>query len=215
MNYIENIYVCLAAPLLVAVLCLRSSRRVHSMFLFAGMTTCILSSYVTTYLSAVMQMDQLKATLEVAPFVEEMMKFVPVLFYLLVFAPPKEEIVENVLMVSIGFATFENVCYLTTSGSDHFLDLLIRGFGTGTMHVVCGAIISLGLAHLLERSWLRVAGTIGLLTVSVSYHGVYNILVSQTGVTAVIGYSISLLVVLAVVIGRATQKISEKNFEKM
>ena len=207
MNYIENIYVCLAAPLLVAVLCLRGSRRSHTLFLLGGMTACILSSYASTYLVNVILANPVTAVTEVAPIVEEVMKFVPVLFYLIVFEPPREEIIENVLMVSIGFATFENVCYLTGSGSEHFLRILIRGFGTGTMHVVCGAIISFGLVYLWDRSWLRVVGTVGLLTVSITYHAVFNVLVSQTGAPAAVGYSISLLIViLVVVVGRTISK---------
>ncbi len=207
MNYIENIYVCLAAPLLVAVLCLRGSRRSHTLFLLGGMTACILSSYASTYLVNVILANPVTSVTEVAPIVEEVMKFVPVLFYLIVFEPPREEIIENALMVSIGFATFENVCYLTGSGSEHFLRILIRGFGTGTMHVVCGAIISFGIVYLWDRSWLRVVGTVGLLTVSITYHAVFNLLVSQTGAPAVVGYSISLLIViLVVVVGRTISK---------
>ncbi len=44
------------------------------------------------------------------------------------------------LLVAIGFATFENACYLTQNGSANLWLLLIRGFGTGAMHVLCGVI---------------------------------------------------------------------------
>ena len=39
-----------------------------------------------------------------------------------------------------SFATFENVCYLTQNGAGQFVYLLIRGFGTGAMHIVCGSV---------------------------------------------------------------------------
>ena len=73
------------------------------------------------------------------------------------------------------------------------LHLLIRGFATGAMHVVCGAIVSVGLFYLWDRLWLRAVGTIGLLALAVTYHGIFNILVSQTGIAARIGYVIPLL----------------------
>ena len=52
MNYIENIYICLAAPLMVAVLCLESYRRRIIIFMLSGMTMCLLSSYINTFLAA-------------------------------------------------------------------------------------------------------------------------------------------------------------------
>ena len=75
MDYIENIYICLAAPLIIAIICLRrtSSRRV-SLFLLTGMTVCLLSSYISSFLSAVYHADSTAAIAEIAPVVEEVMK---------------------------------------------------------------------------------------------------------------------------------------------
>lgn len=196
MNYIENIFICLTAPLLIAILCLPENRKRMLLFLLAGMTACLFSSYISTFLAAALKADRLSASLEIAPMVEELMKLFPLLFYLLVFEPKKEEASGSMLMIAAGFATLENVCYLTTNGAAQTLHLLIRGFGTGAMHVVCGAIVSVGLFRLWEQTWLRAAGTLGLLAVAITYHGIYNILVSQTGTAAWIGYLIPLLTAL-------------------
>ena len=118
------------------------------------------------------------------------MKLLPVLFWLMIFEPEKRSVPGCVLMLALGFATFENVCYLTQNGAESLLHLLIRGFGTGAMHVVCGAILALGMLLLWDRLWLRVAGTVGLLAAAATYHGIYNILVSQTGTAALVGYCI-------------------------
>ena len=190
MNYIENIFICLAAPLLIAVLCLDGVRRRLVISLLAGMTACLLSSYISTFIAVVLQADRLAASLEIAPMVEEVMKLFPLLFYLLVFEPRIEDASGSMMMIAVGFATFENVCYLTTNGAAQAFHLLIRGFGTGAMHVVCGALVSLGLFYLWDLAWLRAAGTVGLLGLAITYHGVYNILVSQTGIAAGIGYLI-------------------------
>nr|MCR4856063.1 hypothetical protein [Erysipelotrichaceae bacterium] len=73
------------------------------------------------------------------------------------------------------------------------MNLLIRGFGTGAMHVVCGTFLFMGLLLLWDKPWLRAAGTVGLLAVAITYHGIYNMLVLQNGPVALIGYLIPLI----------------------
>ena len=193
MNYIENIFICLAVPLLISAICLKGSRRRAIIFLLSGMTACLFSSYISTFVSASLHADRLSTSLEIAPIVEEIMKLFPLLFYLMVFEPRIEDATGSMLMIAAGFATFENVCYLTVNGAARIGHLLIRGFGTGAMHVVCGAVVSVGLLHLWDRLWLRTAGTIGLLSLAITYHGIFNILVSQIGTAARIGYVIPLV----------------------
>lgn len=202
MNYIENIYICLAAPLLIATLCMRGRGRRMMLFLLAGTTACLLSSYINTYIAAVIGANTLTASIEIAPMTEKIMKFLPILFYLLVYEPTKEDIIDGVLMTAVGFATFENACYLTGTGAEHILHLLVRGFGAGAMHVVCGFLVALGILYLWDRVWLQLAGTLGLLSIAITYHGIYNILVSQTGFAASIGYLIPLLTVAFTLIFR-------------
>lgn len=212
MSYIENIYVCLAAPLLISALCMHEKGRKMVLFILSGMTVCLLSSYISTFIASVTGLNLLHASLEITPMVEEAMKFLPVLFYLLVFEPKRSDIADGVLMTSVGFATFENACYLTNNGADHILHLIIRGFGTGAMHVVTGFLMALGLLYLWDRIWLRVAGTLGLLSVAMTFHGIYNILVSQSGTPSYIGYFIPLFsLVIGLICGRRLyyQKSSE------
>ena len=57
MNYMENTYVCLAAPLLLAVLCLRREGRRSLLFTLSGMTACLCSAYISTYLAALKGID--------------------------------------------------------------------------------------------------------------------------------------------------------------
>ena len=202
MNYIENIYICMAAPLLIAGLCMRGRGRRMMLFLIAGTTVCLLSSYINTFIAAVVRVDMAMASIEIAPMTEEIMKFLPILFFMLVFEPTKEDIIDGVLMTAVGFATFENACYLAGNGAADILHLLIRGFGAGAMHVVCGFLVALGILYLWDRVWLQLAGTVGLIAVAMTYHGIYNILVSQTGTPAAIGYLIPLLTLVLTLIFR-------------
>ncbi|MBP5249679.1 MAG: PrsW family intramembrane metalloprotease [Lachnospiraceae bacterium] len=189
MNYIENIYVCLAAPILVACIFLRGRSRKVMIFVLAGITTSLLSSYITSFLASLYEVDKLIITIEIAPTIEEIMKFLPILFYVVVFTPgKKDETAGMVMATAVGFATFENVCYLTINGAQDLLKLLIRGFGTGTMHVISSIIMTFGMIYIWDRLWMRLIGTIGLLSLAGTFHAVYNILVSQPGHVAVIGY---------------------------
>ena len=200
MTYIENIFVCVAAPLLVAALCMGRSYLRFFLFAFAGMGACLLSAYVNTFFAALYGASAFNATVEIAPVVEEAMKLLPLLFYLLVFEPEREHIKAAVLTIAAGFATFENVCYLIQHGAEELGFLLIRGFGTGAMHVVCGAIIGSGMLYVWRRGWLTVAGTCALLGTAVVFHGVYNLLIAYGGWVQYAAYT---LPVLAVVAGNA------------
>ena len=92
MTYIENIFLCMVSPLLVAALCMGRRQLRFFLFCIAGMGMCLLSAYINTFLAAVCQADALAATAEIAPVVEEMMKLLPLVFYLLVFEPESERI---------------------------------------------------------------------------------------------------------------------------
>lgn len=196
MTYIENIYACLAAPLLIAIICLKGKPRMSLMFILGGMTACLLSSYISSFLAVMTGADALNASLEISPVIEELMKIAPIIFWLMVYEPPKMEVSIEIVITAVGFATFENVCYLTSSGAASLRHTIIRGFGTGAMHIVCGMIIALGLLHLWDRLYLRVAGTVGLVAAAITYHAVYNVLVSQTGAAFIIGCLIPMLSVI-------------------
>ena len=197
MTYIENTYICLAAPLLLAILCLRLDTRRSLIFLLAGMTACLLSAYVSTYLAAAAGVDTMTASYEISPAVEEGMKALPMLFYLLVYEPERKSAVSGALLIAVGFATFENVCFLTSYGSSELLRLLIRGFSTGAMHVVCGVAVAIGLFFLWEQAWLRLVGGFALLCCVVTFHAIFNILVNQTGAVFWVGSAVPLTVMLA------------------
>ena len=99
-------------------------------------------------------------------------------------------------MTAVGFATLENVCYLMTNGASNVIWLLIRGAGSGAMHIVCGMLMGLGLNALWNVAWLKAAGTVAMLGFVIIYHAIYNLLVSQQGLAAVVGYLLPLLTVI-------------------
>ncbi|MGI6545941.1 MAG: PrsW family glutamic-type intramembrane protease [Fastidiosipilaceae bacterium] len=196
MTFIENIFVCVAAPLLVAMIFMGKKYYRVFFFIFVGMGVCLLSAYLNTFFAQIYGADLLNASTQIAPVVEEVMKLLPLMFYLLIFDPKSEKISSSVLTIAVSFATFENIVYLTQSGAGNLGHLLIRGFGTGAMHIVCGAMISYGLVYIWRRKWLKIAGTAGLLGASITYHATYNLLIANGGATQYIAYTLPLVSLL-------------------
>ena len=81
MTYIENVFLCIASPLLIAALCMGKRQRKFFLFCLAGMGACLLSAYINTFFAALYRADTFTTTTEIAPVVEEVMKFLPLLFY--------------------------------------------------------------------------------------------------------------------------------------
>ena len=101
------------------------------------------------------------------------------------------------ITVALSFATFENVCYLIQNGADRFSFIFFRGFGTGAMHVLCGLIVGGGLTYTWRRTWLKVAGTCGLLGAAITLHAIYNLLIAYGGAAQYIAYALPVLLVAA------------------
>ncbi len=197
MTYIENIYICLAAPLFISILIVRKSWRRALVFLLLGMTCCVVSAYISSFAAGILGADNDMAACSVSPLVEELIKYMPILFYRIIFKPEKRNSLNSILMVAAGFATFENVCYLTANGSSDLIKLLIRGFGTGAMHVVCGVMLSVGMFLLWDSAWLRPLGIIAVLGMAITFHAIFNIVVSAPGIWCYVGsaFTISLILV--------------------
>ena len=181
MTYIENVFVCMAAPLVVALLSLKRGQRAALVFCLAGMGACLLSAYLNTFFARLYQADAVNAATQIAPVVEEIMKLLPLLFFLAVFEPTFARFRLAAVIVAASFATFENICFLTQNGADQILFLLIRGFGTGAMHVVCGNVYGGALRPVWDSRPLRAACLFALLCVAIIYHAIYNLLVSAGG----------------------------------
>ena len=190
MTYIENVFICMASPLLIAALCM--GRRQAKFFLccLAGMGACLLSAYINTFFAALYAADTITATAEIAPVVEEVMKLLPLLFYLLVFEPEPVPIKNAAIIVALSFATFEN------------------GIGTGAMHVIFGAIVGGGLAYVWQRTWLKIAGTCGLLGAAITFHAIYNLLIAYGGAIQYIAY---ILPVLILAVGKLIVRLPQSH----
>ena len=188
MTYIENIFVCLALPLILSLLFTRGRARSFPLFVVAGMSVCLLSAYVSSFFMGYCGADARVAVIEITPVCEEILKLLPLLFYLLIFEPKPRELPGAALAIAVGFATFENVCYLTENGAEDLAFLLIRGISAGALHILCGVLSGYGIAYVFRRRWLALTGTVGLLGACIGFHGIYNLLITAQGVWKTAGY---------------------------
>jgi len=76
------------------------------------------------------------------------------------------------------------------------------------MHIACGTIVGYGLLYVWKRPWLKVAGVFGLLCIAITFHAIYNLLLSAGGAVQTIGLLIPVITALsyAVVTGLIRSK---------
>lgn len=187
---IENIFICLAAPFLIAAFGTNAGNRKNYLFIVLGFVCCIISAYLNTFFSVLYSAQGTTAVLEISPVVEETVKLLPLLFGLIVFELQPKEGGNIIFNIAVGFATFENVCYLLENGTDNLFYLFVRGFSSGAMHITCAFIIGYGLRVFRRPAALRAAGIFGLLCVAITFHATFNMLMKTDGIIKQLGYAI-------------------------
>ena len=108
-------------------------------------------------------------------------------------------------------ASIDKSVYLIQNGADRFSFIFFRGFGTGAMHVLCGLIVGGGLAYTWQRTWLKIAGTCGLLGAAITLHAIYNLLIAYGGAAQYVAYALPVAVMLA---GRLLGRMIARRMKK-
>ena len=193
MIYAENVLICIAVPLGISLLFTKRSTRRFIVSFMTGMIVCLLSAYISGYLAVSTSYSTEEASIFLSPIVEEIMKFLPVLFCFFVFEPSPEDLKPTAVGVGAGFATFENCCFILSSGASHLGYVMIRGLAVGVMHLVTMVAFVMGLRLLKRYKVVSFAGIVGALSMSMTFHGLYNLLVSEPGVSSYIGYALPML----------------------
>ncbi len=196
MIYSEYVLICIASPILLTLLFVKGSARRYALFFVIGMVVCLLSAYVGGFVQQVSGMDSDWVSIYASPVTEELMKMIPLIITLLLSAEKDSGLLPSGIALAAGFATFENCCYILSSGADVLVFILIRGLSVGIMHIVSVLILYLGLI-MAERMYSRsLASIIGALSLSMTFHSLYNLLVSEPGMPSIIGYIMPALTAL-------------------
>ncbi len=201
MIYAENILLCIAVPLVLTLFFLRGPVQRFVFSILVGMGVCLAAAYISGFIDLASGMGESETAIFISPIVEEIMKMLPLLFDLFLFGPDDAAFLSAAIGIGAGFATFENCCYILSSGAGSLNYILIRGLAVGVMHIV--SVLATGFALTLARRFhmLSVAGIAGALTISMIFHALYNLLVSQPGVSSLIGYVLPLLAASALYAG--------------
>ena len=212
MTYAENILIFLLAPLVIGFLLLKGETKRFIGFFLVGAVICLLSSYINSFIVGISGMPQTESLIKLTPVVEELMKAFPLLFYAIIFMPDNENIFKSAVAVGIGFATFENCCFIVGSGADNLSFVLIRGFAAGIVHILCAAGFGCGLSLMTTRKHLPWYGIFASLCISTTYHSIYNLLVSANGTAQTIGYFMPFITAVLVIVIKniVTLKLTRK-----
>ena len=210
MMYIENIFVLLAAPLVACILCVSGRSRIMVASMLAGMTACLLSAYVNAFFTQLVGGDAITGAVEIAPTVEETMKLLPLLFYLLVLEPETEDVNLAFVFVAVGFATMESAFYLADNGVAYPGTLALRGLSTAMMHIACGVVMGYGLVRMWDHAWLRLAGGFALLCLTMIFHALYNLFVAIGGAATIAAVAMPLCTLAVLLAFSHRRKAAEK-----
>ena len=217
MIYLENIFIGLAVPLIIAACLLKGETRRFLVFFTLGLLTCLLSAHINSFIAAAVSnngyasLTMRQAMAQITPICEEIMKALPVFFFVAARRPGRGSIVTASLAAGLGFAILENCFYIMGAGSSDFLFALTRGFSAGLTHTVCAAILGYGLALTHWRGRLAAPCAFALLCMTSTFHAIYNLLVAADGAWRTAGYIMPVITAAAVIIGMANAKLKIKN----
>lgn len=192
----ENVLICIAAPFVISFFFSKGSARRLIFALLAGMVICIFSAYIAGFIQMASGLNSEDVSIFLSPMVEESMKLLLLLLCIYVFVPSGKGIEQLAVGIGAGFATFENCCVLLSSNTQQLSYMLVRGSAVGVMHIVTLVALAKGFLILKSFKVFNFAGIAGILSISVTVHGLYNLLVSSPGVSSYIGYTMPMLCVI-------------------
>ena len=183
---------------MITVLFVRGGARRFVLAFLAGTGACLLAAYIGGFFQVICGRSAEETSIFLSPIIEEAMKLLPVLLYMLLFEPRSEKVVHVAVGIGAGFATFENCCYVLTSGAQSLPYVMIRGLAVGVMHLVSMVTLAIGLNLMKRYKVFGLAGVLGALSLAMTFHGLYNLLVSAPGLPSIVGYAMPMVTALAI-----------------
>ena len=148
-------------------------------FVLVGIFISVFAAEVNGLLQSLLSMESFELTIIVTPITEEILKALPILIYATMVSDKRETLFTASMATGIGFAVLENAYYLLNDSSFNMIDAIIRAFGTGLMHGMCTLLVGVGISFAKKKSKVFIVGTFALLSIAITYHGIYNMLVQS------------------------------------
>jgi len=127
----------------------------------------------------VSDIGQIGATTNVAPIIEEILKALPLLFFLRKKSYPITLLIVYCALASgVGFSIQETIFYFSMSAGmiGDVVALIVRTLTTSLMHGMSTAIFGIGLLMLQNQRYILLPVIFGLLAISESIHSLFNLL---------------------------------------
>jgi len=195
-NIVLSIALCVLLPILLLCVYLDERGRRMMVAMASGILACLLAYYINRTLKAAFFVDSVYYSDILAPIVEEILKFIPILVFGVIFNRGRRGSVALAFSVGVGFCVVENFFYLVSGIEDLSIVWVIsRAIGTGLMHCMSSAVLGLGTFYGRKEKRLGFQCISASLALSVIYHGLYNLLVKSESLQF-IGLAIPLLTYL-------------------
>ena len=179
-SLIYILFISIFFPLFLMMLLVEEKARLPIIFVMVGIFVSVFVSEVNGVLLSMINITRYDATITLAPVTEEVLKAFPILFYAIVVSDKKEKLFTASMATGIGFAILENAYYLIANYETFSaLSALIRGFCTGLMHGMCTLLVGFGISFIRKRHKLFAVGTFALLSVAITYHAIFNMLIQS------------------------------------
>ena len=179
-SLIYILFISIFFPLFLMMLLVEGKARLPIIFVMVGIFISVFASEVNGVLLSMLNITRYDATITLAPVTEELLKAFPILFYAVVVSDKKEKLFTASMATGIGFAILENAYYLIVNYETFsVLSALIRGFCTGLMHGMCTLLVGFGISFIRKRHKLFAVGTFALLSVAITYHAIFNMLIQS------------------------------------
>ena len=198
LNFI--LYISIAAPLSMMLFVCKEKLRRFIIFFLTGMTACVFSGEIVGVIINKLNISLEYVVTNITPVLEEVCKAIPIVFFALVLQPKRQVLLECAFAVGVGFAVQENAYILANYSTDASLILaIVRGFGAGILHGTCALGVGYGMSFFYTRRKMAVPCTTALLTATVVYHSIYNMLLLTYGsITAVITVPVFVGIVISI-----------------
>ena len=207
-NLIYTLFISVFVPILLMALLLEKKARLPISFMLVGIFMSVFAAEINGVLQDLLFMENFEFTIIVTPITEEILKAVPLLVYATMISDKKETLFTAAMAAGIGFAVLENAYYLLNDSAFNMIDAVIRAFGTGLMHGMCTLLVGVGISFSRKKSKIFVVGTFALLSMAITYHGIYNMLVQSD--YKVIGFLLPIITYIPFFIWRMKLKKRKK-----
>lgn len=174
------ILICIAVPLLLLMTLMDVRSRLLTGFMLVGMLTAASAYEINSTVQVMFWMTGQEVSVRVAPVIEELLKAVPILFYSVAVSDDRKILLPLSMAVGIGFAILENA-YLLTAYIDQVTIswALVRGLSTSLSHGLCTLTVGYGMSFVRKRKKLFYTGIFGLLSLAMTFHAVFNLLIQS------------------------------------